>query len=35
VSFWSFFKVGVIAMPVALLSSLAGALAMEWLMRNI
>jgi len=35
VSFWRFFKVGVIAMPVALFSSLAGALAMEWLMRNI
>jgi arsenical pump membrane protein len=29
VSFWSFLKVGVVAMPIALLASLAGAILME------
>jgi Na+/H+ antiporter NhaD/arsenite permease-like protein len=29
VSFWSFLKVGVVAMPIALLASLAGAIVME------
>jgi arsenical pump membrane protein len=30
VSFWSFLRVGAIAMPVALLSSIAGAILMQW-----
>lgn len=33
VSFWSFFKIGAIVMPVALLCSLAGAIAMEFFSR--
>lgn len=34
VSFWRFLKVGILAMPIALLSSLAGAILMQLLLRS-
>jgi arsenical pump membrane protein len=35
VSYWTFLKVGAIAMPVALLVSLCGALLMQWVVARL